>query len=209
MKTSLNNILLPYCSWLLTILFSINAEQQQQLTTRNNMGNKILFRPVFNNIVTGWAFLVVRWLFLWKTSLIYRFMSGILTQTKSETRIHIPSSFRTNYFGKTRRELRSQRWQKNKDGIDSLFCLSQGNLDFGTVFINSETLVVRREDKMRKIKNCQVRLCLLWSLSVAQTLYCQYNDMMTVSQNSDLQTNIRLLPEQEVQFRSQTNKKDI
>ena len=99
MKTSLNNILLPYCSWLLTILFSINAEQQQQLTTRNNMGNKILFRPVFNNIVTGWAFLVVRWLFLWKTSLIYRFMSGILTQTKSETRIHIPSSFRTNYFG--------------------------------------------------------------------------------------------------------------
>jgi hypothetical protein len=28
-------------------------------TTRNNMGSKILFRPVFNNIVTGWAFFAV------------------------------------------------------------------------------------------------------------------------------------------------------
>jgi hypothetical protein len=25
------------------------------LTTRNNMGGKILLRPVFNNIVAGWA----------------------------------------------------------------------------------------------------------------------------------------------------------
>jgi hypothetical protein len=29
------------------------------LTTRNNMGSKILFRPVFNNIVAGWAFFAV------------------------------------------------------------------------------------------------------------------------------------------------------
>jgi hypothetical protein len=57
---------IDYCSWLLTIFFSIvQAEQCWTilLTTRNNnknMGSKILFKLVFINIVTGWAFLLCK-----------------------------------------------------------------------------------------------------------------------------------------------------
>jgi hypothetical protein len=59
MKTSLNSILLA----ILLFLVVNNIVQTEQcwtiLTTRNNMGSKILFRPVFNNIVAGWAFFAV------------------------------------------------------------------------------------------------------------------------------------------------------